>query len=113
MNANCRQLLPAVEPKPEFDSAGQIAPPTVLAPLLALMLAFGVFLSILIPWGLLETASTSNDFTANWLIALAFLSFVVIVRWCVIHVMSFTAQCRQHKADNIDRRSGPFVSILV
>jgi poly-beta-1,6-N-acetyl-D-glucosamine synthase len=113
MNANCRQLLPAVESKPEFDSAGQIAPATVLAPLLALMLVFGALLSILIPWGLLETASRSNDFTASWLIALSFLSLVVTVRWCVIHAMSFIAQCRQHKADNIDRRSWRFVSILV
>src|SRR5215208_4201029 len=110
MDANCRQFLRAGEPKPEFDSAGQIAPPTVLAPLLALMLVFGVFLSILIPWGLLGTASTSNDFTASWLIALAFLSLVVTVRWCVIHAMSFIAQWRQLKADNIDRWSWPFVS---
>src|SRR5215204_1914797 len=115
MNADCHQLLPAVEPRAEFDSAGQVAPATVLAPLLALMLAFGALLSILIPWSLLETASTKmqrGEFTAGWLLSLAFLSFVVIVRWCVIHVMSFIAQWRQ-RADAVDRLSWPFVSILV
>jgi len=116
MNANCRQPLPAVEPRAEFDSAGQVTPAIVLAPLLALMLAFGALLSILIPWSLLETASTKmqrGEFSGGWLLSLAFLSFVVIVRWCVIHVMSFIAQWRQHKADAMDRLSWPFVSILV
>ena len=78
------------------------------------MLAFGALLSILIPWSLLETASTKmqrGEFT--WVAVES--GLLELRRDCslVRHPRHVVYCAMEARADAVDRLSWPFVSILV
>ena len=103
-------------PADEYNGCGHHTPLAVLLPLLGLMVAFAVTLAVLVPSGLFDTASPKvrrGEVAGYWLVTLGALSFLVLVRWCVIHVLSFVAQCRQLPNERLERELWPSVSILV
>src|SRR5262249_40120182 len=105
------------EAEPEYDGSISDAPVELLAPLFALILAFGLFLSVLIPWGyssqVVSELERGELLAVAWHAALAGLSFFVLLRWCTIQTMAFVAHCRQQGARREPDAPLPLVSILV
>src|SRR5215207_3556075 len=102
----------------EYDRVADEVPVGMLVPLFVLMLAFGLLLTFLVPFAfaakaLSELSRDGQVLPAFWNMALAGLSFVILMRWCIIQTMAFVARCRQ--ASEPPDRPGPWplVSILV
>jgi biofilm PGA synthesis N-glycosyltransferase PgaC len=93
-------------------------PVELLAPLFVLMLSFGLFLTVLLPFAYTSDALSAlrrsdEAWHAVWLMALAVLSFFVLLRWCAVQTMAFVASYRQQDGHKHPPGSWPFVSILV
>jgi len=102
----------------EYQSAGSEAPLVLMATLFALMLAFGLLLTILIPVGFIGKAL--SQFNAGeqvlapiWYGAIAVLSLLVLLRWCTVQTMAFIAQCKLRRTGARTPELWPLVSVLV
>jgi poly-beta-1,6-N-acetyl-D-glucosamine synthase len=93
------------------------APIEVLAPLFALILAFGLFLTAFVPSAYIAEAAAElgrgRILAPLWFIVIAGLSLLVLARWCAIQTMAFIVHCRPAKAPPDRRQPWPMVSILV
>jgi cellulose synthase/poly-beta-1,6-N-acetylglucosamine synthase-like glycosyltransferase len=101
--------------EPGFSAAE--APLELLAPLFALIFAFGVFLTAFVPSGYVSKAGAElgrgEVLPTLWFVALAGLSLLVLARWCAIHTMAFIVHCRLRRDRPDCRQTWPMVSILV
>jgi cellulose synthase/poly-beta-1,6-N-acetylglucosamine synthase-like glycosyltransferase len=101
----------------EYNASSGEAPIELLAPLFALIFAFGVFLTAFVPYGYVTRAAAElgrgEILPSLWCVALAGLSLFVLLRWCTIQTMAFIVHCKL-KADRADPpATWPLVSILV
>jgi poly-beta-1,6-N-acetyl-D-glucosamine synthase len=101
-----------------YDTASSEMPVEVLAPLFVLILAFGLFLTGLVPFafaakGLSELNREARLLSAFWNMALAGLSFFVLLRWCAIQTMAFIARYKLERDPPNAPELWPLVSILV
>jgi poly-beta-1,6-N-acetyl-D-glucosamine synthase len=102
----------------ERSGSTREVPVELLAPLFVLMLSFGRFLTVLLPFAYTSDAlsalrSSDDAWRALWLMALAALSFFVLLRWCAVQTMAFVASYQQQNSRKCPPGSWPFVSILV
>ena len=92
-------------------------PLELLAPLFALILALGMFLSAVLPFGYVTEAAArlrGGEILATvWFSALAGLSLFVLSRWCAIQTMAFVAHCKVTRFQPDPPATWPLVSILV
>src|SRR6266550_6792370 len=101
----------------EYNASSGEAPIELLAPLFALILTFGVFLTAFVPIGYVTRAAAELErgkiLPSLWCAALAGLSLFVLLRWCTIQTMAFIVHCKL-KGDRPDPpATWPLVSILV
>lgn len=95
----------------------QEVPLELLAPLFALTLALGMFLTAVLPFGYVTQAAArlrgGEILGTVWFSALAGLSLFVLSRWCAIQTMAFVAHCKVTRFQSDPPAAWPFVSILV
>jgi cellulose synthase/poly-beta-1,6-N-acetylglucosamine synthase-like glycosyltransferase len=101
----------------ERDRTSREIPIELLAPLFALILAFGLFLTAAVPFGYVSHAAAElhrgEIFATLWFVMLATLTFFVLLRWCTIQAMAFVAHCKQEGDRPQTPTDWPLVSILV
>jgi biofilm PGA synthesis N-glycosyltransferase PgaC len=108
--------VPTIEA--EYDRLSGEVPVEVLTPLFVVMLAFGLFLTIVVPSAfaakaLAEATRDSQVLFALWNMALCGLSFFVLLRWCAIQTMAFVARCKLERDQPDPPAFWPLVSVLV
>jgi cellulose synthase/poly-beta-1,6-N-acetylglucosamine synthase-like glycosyltransferase len=86
--------------------------------LAVIILAFGALLTIALPWnfvGLMNGPELRSlgTFQKLWFASLALLSFVILVRWCVVQSLAFRAQFLMNREVPYNPTVWPSVSILV
>ena len=82
-----------------YDRTSDEVPVEVLATLFVLMLAFGLLLTVLLPFAFVTKALSELNRDAQVLqacgdMAFAVLSLLVLLRWSIIQTMAFIARCR-------------------
>lgn len=101
----------------EHSAVGGEAPIQLLAPLFALIFAFGVFLTAFVPFSYVTEAGVElgrgEILQTLWFVALAGLSFFVLLRWCAVQTIAFVAHCKQQRDRPGPPATWPLVSILV
>src|SRR5437868_489449 len=102
---------------PEYNASSAEAPIELLAPLFALILSFGGFLTVFVPFRYLTEATTEMGrgaiLQSLWFVALAGISLSVLLRWCTVQAMAFIADCKLRRDQPPSPRTWPMVSILV
>jgi poly-beta-1,6-N-acetyl-D-glucosamine synthase len=104
--------------EPEYDRMSREVPVELLVPLFVLMLAFGLFLAVLVPFAFAAKAVTElirdgQVLFALWNMMLAGLALFVLLRWCVIQTMAFIARYKLEYDPSKPSGPWPLVSILV
>jgi poly-beta-1,6-N-acetyl-D-glucosamine synthase len=114
------RMRPAAEMAPtdgESDAAADEAPIVLLSALFALIFAFGVFLTVLMPIGYVTEAAAELERgkvpQTLWFVALAGLSLFILSRWCAVQTMAFIAYCQLQRDKPDPPATWPMVSILV
>lgn len=101
----------------EYNASSSEVPIDFLAPLFALILTFGVFLSGFVPFGCFAEAAAKlgrgDILQPLWLVALGGFAFFVLLRWCAIQTMAFIVYCKLTKDRRTFPPTWPLVSILV
>jgi poly-beta-1,6-N-acetyl-D-glucosamine synthase len=101
----------------EYEGRSAEMPIELLAPLFALILLFGLFLTATVPYGYLGRAEVElgrgEILRTLWFISLAGLTFFVLGRWCAIQTMAFLVHCKAGRYHSQPRTNWPLVSILV
>jgi cellulose synthase/poly-beta-1,6-N-acetylglucosamine synthase-like glycosyltransferase len=101
----------------EYNASSPEVPTELLAPLFALILAFGLFLTAFVPLGYVNKAAaqlgSGQILQTLWFVALAGLSLFVLLRWCAVQTMAFIAHCRMKANRSKSPTTWPLVSILV
>ena len=101
----------------EYNASSGEAPLELLAPLFALIFAFGVFLTVFVPLRYVTEAAAElgrgEILRSLWFVALAGVSLFVLLRWCAVQTMAFIAHCKLRSDLPDPPTTWPFVSILV
>jgi cellulose synthase/poly-beta-1,6-N-acetylglucosamine synthase-like glycosyltransferase len=88
-----------------------------LAPLFAVILIFGAFLTAFVPLGYVNKAALElgrgQILPTLWFVALAGLSLSVLLRWCAVQTMAFIAHYKLKTNQPKPPINWPLVSILV
>ena len=97
----------------EYDRPEREAVPMgLMAPLFLLVLALGLFLTGLLPYGFMAKAVSQfrqggTPIEASWSALLAVLSFLVLLRWCVVQTLSFVSHWKLSRRQGGQLESGP------
>ncbi len=102
----------------EYQIRPRHVPPAVLIALAGMVLCFGGVLTIALPWSFLDLMAapklrSSSLLQMLWFASLAVLSFLILIRWCVIQCLAFQADFRMSRERVKDPPVWPNVSILV
>jgi poly-beta-1,6-N-acetyl-D-glucosamine synthase len=101
----------------EYNASSGEAPIELLAPLFALIFAFGVFLTAFVPCGYVTKAAAElargQILHTLWFVALAGLSLFVLLRWCAVQTMAFIVHCKLKRSQPDPPATWPLVSILL
>ena len=101
----------------ECNASSGEAPIELLAPLFALIVTFGLFLTVFVPLRYVaEAAATLGHgeiLRSLWFLALAGISLFVLLRWSAVQTIAFIAHCKLSSNRPDPPTTWPFVSILV
>jgi poly-beta-1,6-N-acetyl-D-glucosamine synthase len=102
----------------EYDRTSDEVPIAVLVPLFVLMMAFGLLLTVLVPFAFVAEALSELNGDGQALqacadLVFAGLSFFVLSRWCIVQTMAFIARWRLARDQPDLPTPWPLVSILV
>ncbi|WP_445502508.1 glycosyltransferase family 2 protein [Microvirga sp. G4-2] len=100
----------------EFRSLTRDYPHVLVQMLMGTTYAYGLFLTLTLPWSLQETILLTYDwgwfaFIGN--LILGALCFLTMLRWCLVHGIAFHTFNKEAQTKPVKASVQPFVSILV